>query len=364
MSKKLFTPGPGNVPQLIRVQLAKDLIHHRMSDYRSILFNVSDKLKKVFKTNSDVLILTSSGTGAMESSIVNLFSKNDEVLVINTGFFGERFIEICSTYELNVHTLNYNWGETYQLQDVKDMFIKFPHIKGVFITHHETSTGILNNIEILGEYLHTTNALLIVDSISGMINHLFDFDGWHIDCALASSQKGFLLPPGLAFVALSEKAKDMLPQSKLPKYYFDYQKYLDYYKKGQNPYTPAISLVLALDVALDTILDKQITTIVNEKKLLRQYVEKRMQEVGFELFIKDESLKGNVVVPVLTNDSYDVDKLVAFLDNRYNISVSKGQGKFLNSMLRIGILSEFTNEDIDDLINHIIEFKAISINDN
>src|SRR5690554_4549817 len=139
----------------------------------------------------------------MESAIVNLFSQGDEVLVINTGFFGERFIEICKTYELKVHTLDYEWGQTYKLEDVKEMFNKYPNIKGVFVTYHETSTGVLNDVQLLGEFIHTTNAILVADCISGMIHHHFAFDDWNIDCALASSQKGFMLPPGLAFVALS-----------------------------------------------------------------------------------------------------------------------------------------------------------------
>ncbi|HEY8364951.1 MAG TPA: alanine--glyoxylate aminotransferase family protein [Haloplasmataceae bacterium] len=362
MSKKLFTPGPGNIPQYIRIQLSKDIIHHRMNDYKNILFRVTEKLQKIFVTNEDVLILTSSGTGAMESSVINLFSQGDEVLVINTGFFGERFIALCKIYGLNVHSLDYEWGKTYNLQDVKDIFQKYPNIKGVFVTYHETSTGVLNDIEKLGEFVHTTSALLITDCISGMIHHPFYFDKWHVDCALASSQKGFLLPPGLAFVALSEKAKSRLSLSNIPKYYWDYQKYIEYYKKGQNPYTPSISLVLALDIALNSLLEKGIDNIIKEKSDLRKYIESKVQEIGFELFIKDENIKGNVLVPVLANSNYDIPDLVDFLDNRYDISVSKGQGKYTDKMLRIGILSEFTNEDIDDLIDKILEFKAIKYN--
>ena len=360
MSKKLFTPGPGNVPQMIRVQLSKDIVHHRMSDYRNILFNVTEKLRGVFKTNEDIIILTSSGTGAMESAVVNLFSKADEVLIINTGFFGERFVEICQMYELKVHTLKYNWGETYLLQDVKDMFQKYPKIKGVFVTYHETSTGVLNNMQLLGEFINTTNALLIADCISGMIHHPFEFDNWHVDCALASSQKGFLLPPGLSFVALSKKAKERLSISKLPKYYFNYQKYLEYFKKGQNPFTPSISLVLALDIALNIILEKGIDNIIFEKESIRKYTELKFQEMGFELFIKDEALKGNVLVPVLVKEDLEIDKLVDFLDNRYNLSVAKGQGKYSDKMLRIGILSDITIEDIDELVKYILEFKTIN----
>ncbi len=355
MSKKLFTPGPGNVPQLVRVQLSKDIIHHRMGDYQKILFKVTDKLKNVFMTHEEVMILTSSGTGAMESAVVNLFSSNDEVLIINTGFFGQRFIEICQAYNLKVYSLDYKWGQTFKLQDVIDMFANYPNIKGVFVTYHETSTGVLNNIKELGDFIHTKEALLIADCISGMIFHQFEFDNWHVDCALASSQKGFSLPPGIAFVALSEKAKEKLSFSNLPKYYWNYQKYLDFYKKGQNPFTPAISLILALDVSLDTILEKGISNIELEKYELRKYLEMKMQELGFELFIKDENLRGNVLVPVLTN-KYDIPKLVRFLDDKYNISVSKGQGPYANKMLRIGIISDFAFSDIDELVSRILEF--------
>ncbi|QVK17867.1 alanine--glyoxylate aminotransferase family protein [Mycoplasmatota bacterium] len=362
MSKKLFTPGPGNIPQFVRVQLSKDIIHHRMSDYQNLLYRVTEKLQQVFMTKNDVLILTSSGTGAMESSVVNLFSKGDEVLIINTGFFGVRFIEICQTYQLTVHSIDYNWGDTYNLQDVKDMFDKYPHIKGVFVTYHETSTGVLNDIKELGQYIHTKNALLIADCISGMIIHPFEFDLWNVDCALASSQKGFLLPPGLAFVALSKKAKEVMKHSNLPKFYWNYQKYLDYFKKGQNPYTPSTSLILALDIVLDAILEKGIECIAIEKMTLRKYVEEKMEEIGFKLFIEDEKIKGNALVPVLANNNYDIEKLVQFLDNRYDFSVAKGQGKLTNLMLRIGIISEFTFEDIDDLVNKILEFKAIEDN--
>ncbi len=359
MSKKLFTPGPGNVPQYIRVQLSKDIIHHRMKDFDKVLHNVTKKLQEVFKTYQDVIILTSSGTGAMESSVVNLFSKGDEVLVINTGFFGERFIELCKTYELNVHSLDYEWGKTYELADVIDMFTKYPNIKGVFVTYHETSTGVVNNIEDLGVFLHYSDALLITDCISGMIHHPFEFDNWYVDCALASSQKGFLLPPGLAFVGLSEKARKRMAQSNLPKYYWNYQKYLDYFKKGQNPYTPSISLILALDIALNTIIEKGIDNIVNEKASLRKYTERRLQEIGFKPFIEDENIKGNVLIPVLADSDININKLVDFLDSRYNLTVSKGQGKYADKMLRIGILSEITSEDIDDLVDKIKEFKTI-----
>lgn len=358
MSKKLFTPGPSNVPQNIRVQLAKDIIHHRMKDFHKILYGVTDKLKKVFHSSGKMLILTSSGTGAMESSIVNLFSKGDEVLVINTGFFGDRFIQISEAYDLTVHHLDYEWGKSFNLDEVKEMINKNPKIKGVFVTHHETSTGVVNPLKELGEFIATTKAILIADCISGMIAHPFYFDEWHIDCALASSQKGFALPPGLAFVSLSEKALKLMSQSNLPKYYFNYQKYFDYFKKGETPYTPAISLVIALDMALTEIICKSIESIVEEKIAIRHYLEQKLIDLGFKLFIEDESIRGNVLVPVLkgNHSQLNLTKLVEYLDERYNIQVSKGQGHLTNDMLRVGIISDFSIEDIDELICRLVEY--------
>lgn len=361
MTKKLFTPGPTNVPEFVRVQLSKDIIHHRMSDFQNILTEVTAKLQKVFVTTNDVIILTSSGTGAMESAIVNLFSVNDEVLIINTGYFGDRFIEMCKEFKLIVNHLDYEWGKTFNLDDVKNEFKKHPNIKGVFITYHETSTGVVNNLKELGNFISETNALLITDCISGMIVHPFEFDNWHIDCALASSQKGFLLPPGLAFVALSNKAKDKMKSSNMPKYYWNYQKYFDYYKKGQNPYTPSISLIMALDIALNYVLEKGIENIIKEKINLRKYLESKIKELGFALFIEDENNRGNALVPVVERDNLNISKLVDFLDNRYNLSVSKGQGKYAESMLRIGIISDFTFQDIDELISRINEFISMEV---
>lgn len=359
MTKKLFTPGPMNIPQTIRVQLSKEIIHHRMPDFHKLFRQVRDKLKYVFKTEQDVLILTSSGTGAMESSVINLFNAGDWVLVINTGFFGERFIELCQTYGLRVVRLDYSWGNTYNLADVKRALQKYPTIKGIFVTYHETSTGVLNDIQSLGELIKETNTLLIVDAISGLIVHPFHFDGWHVDCALSSSQKGFGLPPGLAFVTLSQKALARIEQgTNLPKYYFDYRKYMAYAKKGESPFTPSITLIVGLNIALEDIIERGIETIVQEKNRLRQYTEEKFKQLGFELFITDPSIRGNVIVPVLSKKEWQLDltDLTKYLDERYNLQVSKGQGKYSDQMLRVGLLSDFTEEDIDELVVRIEEY--------
>ncbi|MDE5977937.1 MAG: alanine--glyoxylate aminotransferase family protein [Turicibacter sp.] len=354
MSKVLFTPGPTNIPEEIRQVLSQDLIHHRMAEYHQLLKEINEDLKTVFDTKNDVLILTASGTGSMESSVVNLFSKNDSVLVINTGWFGQRFIEICQVYGLHVHELRYEWGETYNIAEVKAMLEKHPDIKGIFVTYHETSTGVANNLKLLGDLTKNTERLLIADCISGMIVQEFHLDQWGVDCAVASSQKGFLLPPGLSFVALSDKAKTALEHSNLPKYYWDYRKYLNsLHNKLEQPFTPSISIVVALQIALRQLLTKGLTQIIQEKMCLRTYAEEQFEKLGFILFIEDESIRGNVLVPVIVPKGVDGGKLTTLLDKQYDFTVAGGMGAYAKQMLRVGIIGEITKKEVDLLIEYI-----------
>ncbi len=359
MSKRLFTPGPTNVPNEIRDVLAQDVIHHRMSTYHEIVQSVTARLKKIFDTKEDVIILTASGTGAMESSVVNLFSAGDEVLVINTGSFGQRFIELCTTFNLVLHKLDYEWGTSYNLEEVKAILSKNPQIKGIFVTYHETSTGVCNNLEALGTLTKNTELLLIADCISGMVVQPFQMDKWGVDCALASSQKGFDLPPGLSFVALSQKAKKAIETSNLFKYYFDYQKYLSaLHSKSEQPFTPAISLVVALNQALDSILSKGLDTIISEKVALRKYTEQKLEAIGFTVLVKEELHRGNVLVPVLPPAHINAKDLCAKLDSMYDLTVAGGMGEYAGKMMRVGILGPITTEAIDDLVEKIQKLTA------
>ena len=352
LSKLLFTPGPTNVPVAIREVLGQDLIHHRMGDYYSILTRVNQSLKQIFETRNDLIIVTSSGTGAMESTVVNLFSSHDEVLVINTGAFGKRFVEIGHVYGLIVHELCFKWGETYKISDVEAYLKKHPKIKGVFVTYHETATGVVNDLKPLGRLTKERDCLLIADCISGMVVQEFQFDEWGIDCAVASSQKGFLLPPGISFIALSEKAKKAMQTSELPKYYWDYRRYLE---KIEPPFTPAINIVVALESALQVLLSQGLPYVIENKRKLREYAQEKFMEIGFMPFIEDQTIRGNVMVPVIAPKDVNIQKLVTILDERYEMTVSKGMGSYTSEMLRVGIIGEITKEDIDLLIKNIKE---------
>ncbi len=355
MNKILMTPGPTNVPEDIREVLGQDLIHHRSAEYSKLFAGLNDKLKQIFKTESDVLTLTCSGTGAMESAVVNLFSRGDKVLVINTGKFGERFVDICNVYGVNPINLEYKWGETYRVEDVEKILEREKDLKGVFMTHSETSTGVLNNVEEIGRLLEGKDILLVVDAISGLVANRFEFDEWNVDCAIAGSQKGFLLPPGISFVALSEAAKRSVYSSDLPKFYFSYEAALKVLPAGQNPYTPAIGLVVAADLACEKILKQGLEKIERERREVREYIEESLQRLGFGFFVEDQENRSNTLLAIYKN-GLDLLDMKKFLKENYGIVVSGGQGQYKEKILRIGCLGEIDKKTVDSLSEAIYDY--------
>jgi len=348
-----MTPGPTNVPKDIRNKMAEDVLHHRMADYKKLFSEVSENLKKIFKTKQDVITLTCSGTGVMEAAVVNLFSRKEKVLVINTGYFGQRFIELTTTYGLDVIELKYTWGSTYNLEDIKEVILANPDLKGIFLTHSETSTGVLNNLQNIGALTKDTEILLVVDSVSGMVVNPLEFDNWSIDCVIAGSQKGFLLPPGIAFVALSEKAKKAMDKSNLPKFYFDLKKYIKFLKeKQESPYTPAITLVVGLRFACELLLKEGLDTIQAKHTELINYLEKELLKLGFKYFVIDKKARGNTLVAVTHPEIQDMDKFRKAIDKN-GVTIAGGQGDFANKLLRIGCLGKITKTDIDKTIEII-----------
>ncbi|MDN5304511.1 MAG: hypothetical protein PWP46_1397 [Fusobacteriaceae bacterium] len=357
MSKLLMTPGPTNIPTEVQNILGQDMIHHRFDDFHKVMENLNEKLKKIFFTKNDVYTMTCSGTGVMETAVVNLFSKGEKVAIINVGNFGKRFVQICQVYGLEVIELEYNWGETYNLEDVKKIISENSDLKGIFVTHSETSTGVLNNIKALGELTKNSDILLVVDVISGMIVNEFKFDEWNVDCAVAGSQKGFLLPPGIAFVAISDKAKKAIYKSDLPKFYFDLKQAIKYYnEKKETPWTPAIPIIRAAEVACDILLKEGIENIQARHTKLRKYVEDEVQKLGFKLFVKNPEARGNTLVTVYREDSLDLSKLRNYIDNKYNITIAGGQGKYAGKILRFGCLGLLTIQDFKNLFEIIKKY--------
>lgn len=347
-SKLLLTPGPTNIPEEYLEILGSDIIHHRTPEFRRIMKENNENLKKVFKTTqNDVAVLTSSGTGSMETAIVNFFSKGDKVLAVNTGYFGDRFRKIAEIYDLNVINLQYEFGESYKLEDVKKVISENPDLKGILATHSETSVGILNDIKSLGDLTKNTEILLVVDTISGLVVNEFNFDEWHVDVAIAGSQKAFLIPPGLAFVAISDKAKKAMETSDLPKYYFDLKQYVKYFEeKGETPYTPAIALILALNQSLKDLVKNGIENTIKQKHDLRKYVEEKAEKLGFKLLVKNEENRTNTLISVY-REGIIIKSIIDALEEK-GYTVTGGKGKYAESLMRIGILGQISKEQIDD----------------
>ena len=355
MKKKvLLTPGPTNIPENLLGVLGTDIVHHRKVDFHNVMKELNENLKKIFKTRENVYVLTSSGTGAMEAAVVNYFSKGEKVLVINTGYFGDRFRKIAGIYGLEPVNLEYEFGESYKLEDVKKVLAENPDIKGIFMTHSETSTGVLNNVKAVGELTKDTDMLLIVDTISGLVANDFDFDGWNVDVAVAGSQKAFLIPPGLAFLAMSKKARQAAERSDIPKYYFDIkqaEKALE--SKNETPYTPAIGLIIAANVSCRIIAEKGVENIVKEKYDLRKYIEQKLSELDFRILVKDEENRSNTLISVV-KDGIKIKNVIRSLEER-GYTVTGGKGDYEDSLMRVGILGEFSREDIDKFLAVLIE---------
>ena len=355
MKKKvLLTPGPTNIPENLLGILGTDIVHHRKVDFHNVMKELNENLKKIFKTRENVYVLTSSGTGAMEAAVVNYFSKGEKVLVINTGYFGDRFRKIAGIYGLEPINLEYEFGESYKLEDVKKALAENPDIKGIFMTHSETSTGVLNNVAAVGELTKDTDILLVVDTISGLVANEFDFDGWNIDVAVAGSQKAFLIPPGLAFLAMSQKAGRAAEKSDIPKYYFDIkQAEKAFESKSETPYTPAIGLIIAANVSCRIIVEKGVENIVREKYELRKYIEQKLSELDFKILVKDEENRSNTLISVV-KDGIKIKNVIRSLEER-GYTVTGGKGDFEDSLMRVGILGEFSKEDIDEFLAVLIE---------
>lgn len=337
----LLTPGPTPVPERVLLAMAKPMIHHRTSEFQEVLKEVEENLKYVFCTKNDVLILTSSGTGAMEGSVANLLSPGDTAICVNGGKFGERWGEICKGYGVNAVVLKVEWGNAVTPKEIENALKSNSSAKVVFITQCETSTGVATDVEAIAKIVSKTNAVLVVDAISSLGAMELKMDEWGVDVVVSGSQKGLMLPPGLAFAAFSEKAWKLAAQSKCPKYYFDFTKARKSTQKTDTPWTPAVSLVIGLKEALKMIRGEGLENVIARHSLLAQATRGAMQAIGLELFSKYPS---NTVTPVKVPAGVDGEKLVKDIRSKYGISIAGGQDEMKGKIFRIaclGYVSEF-----------------------
>ncbi|HEY5540522.1 MAG TPA: alanine--glyoxylate aminotransferase family protein [Coriobacteriia bacterium] len=347
MQKKyLMTPGPTPVPAEIMLKMAQPIIHHRTPDFSAAFAESISGLKYVFQTEGDVLLFACSGTGVMESAIANCFSAGDTVIVCRNGKFGDRQKLIAETYGLTVVDLPYAWTQVVDPADVAAALAEHPEARGVIVTQSETSSGVLNDVEAIGKIVGPLeDVVLIVDSITGIGAVECKTDEWGLDVVMTGSQKGLMLPPGLAACTVSKKAWKAYERSTLPKFYFDWMKYQKNVAKDTTPFTPAVTLVLGLKEALEMIREEGIENTIARHSLLAEATRQGVQALGLKLFAPPEG-RGSAVTPVWVPEGIDGKAIVKILKDKHGVTIAGGQDDYTGKIFRIGHLGYFGPFDI------------------
>jgi aspartate aminotransferase-like enzyme len=339
---RLMSPGPTPVPEEVLLKMADTIIHHRTPQFKAVLKDVNVKLKKIFCTENPVLIFASSGSGAMEASVVNLLSKGDKALIIRGGKFGERFGEICKAYGVGTVDCDVTWGNVADPTDIEKLLKENPDVKVVYSTLCETSTGVVNDIQAIAKVVSGTDAVLVVDAVSGLSADEFRPDEWGVDVVVSGSQKGLMLPPGLGFMSVSPKAQKLIEASDLPKYYFDLKAALKSYAKDDTPWTPAVSLVMGLNAVLDLMLEEGVDGILKRHARLAQATREAMKTLGLELFSERPS---NAVTAVKVPENVDGLALVKKMRDEQGVTIAGGQASLKGKIFRIAHLGYMDEYD-------------------
>ncbi|MGB5925671.1 MAG: alanine--glyoxylate aminotransferase family protein [Dehalococcoidia bacterium] len=342
---QLRVPGPTPCPPQALEAMGRQMINHRGGEFGKILNSITGKLKQAFQTKGDVFVLTASGTGGLEAAIVNTLSPGDKVLSLANGAFGERFADIAAEYGAEVTHLDFEWGKPVSLDAIEEALKADGNIKAVLATHNETSTGMTNDLKKISTVVKKFDKLLLVDAISslGCIN--LPTDEWNCDIVVTASQKGWMVPPGLAMISVSEKAWQAHAKAKMPRYYWDFSKAKDFLQKGQTPWTPAISVFFALDVTLDLMLSEGLDNIFNRHARVAQTARNGVKSLGLSLF-PDEKYASNTVTAVNAVDKIDVPQLIQMLREEYEVIIAGGQQKLSGKIFRIGHLGLVYEDDI------------------
>jgi len=345
LKRYLLAPGPTPVPPEVLLAMAMPVIHHRAPDFLPILDSAKKGLQWLYQTKNDVLILCSTGTGGMVGSVNNFFNRGDRVLVINGGKFGERWVKICQAYGLEVDEVIVEWGYAVKPEIIEEKLKKDGSIKGVFVQASETSTGVYHDIKTLASVVKKyEDTLFIVDAISALVAHDLRTDEWGIDIMIGGSQKGVMLPPGLAFVSVSEKAWKKAEISKLPKFYFNFKKERENLAKNQTNFTSPVSLIIGLNESLKILQAEGLENVFKRHERLANATRKAVQALGLELYSKESP--SNAVTAIMTPPGIDGQAVYKNLREKYGITAAGGQDKARGKIFRIAHLGYSDRFDI------------------
>lgn len=329
----LLAPGPTPVPPRVQLAMAAPIIHHRTPQFSAIFGEAKDGLKQLFQTKEDVLILAASGTGAMESSITNLFSPGDEVLTINGGKFGERWTKIAARYGLKPIEYKVEWGQAADPQHIRKLLDENPGIRAVFTQASETSTTAVHPIEAIARITRDRDVLLVVDGITGVGVFDLPMDRWGIDVLITGSQKAVMLPPGLAFLALSERAWERNRSAKLPRFYFDLAKERENLGKNTTAWTPAISLIIGLREVLTMMNEEGLARVFERHQRMAQATRAAAAALELELVAPDCPSPG--ITGIHVPASVEGGKMVAYLRDKMGVTFAGGQDQLKGKIVRV-----------------------------
>jgi aspartate aminotransferase-like enzyme len=341
--KRLVAPGPTPVPPESLLAMARPAFHHRTAFFRGILKGVNDGLKYVFRTENPVVTFSSSGTGAMEGAVTNTLCAGDTAVVVRGGKFGSRWAEICESYGVGVVPIDVEWGDAVKPEVIAERLSQGSGIKAVFTTLCETSTAVLTDIEAVGRIVRDTDALLVVDAISGLCADDLRTDEWYVDVAVGGSQKGLMTPPGLAFVALSDRARDAMARSTLPKYYFSFEKALNSLEKSDTPFTSAVPLLVALSNSLKMLQEETLDRVLARHARLAGAARAGVEGMGLELFSKAPA---NTVTALRVPEEVDGLKLLKTIREDFGVTVAGGQASLKGKIIRIAHLGYCDDFDL------------------
>lgn len=334
IKKYLLAPGPTPIPPEVLARMAYPMIHHRAPDFDPIMKDVREGLKWLFQTRQEVLIMASSGTGAMEGSITNFLSPGDKAITVNAGKFGERWGKICKAYGVQPIEIVLEWGSSVDPQEIERMLKKDPSIKAVYVQASETSTGVSHDIEAIARVVSAfQDTLLVVDAITALGVIDLKPDAWGIDVLITGSQKALMLPPGLALAGVSDKAWRLAANAKCPRFYFDFKKERDNLLKNTSAYTPAISLIIGLREVLQMLKAEGLENIFSRHSRLAEATREGMKAFGLRLLPKTSP--SNATTAVLSPEGIDGQGIYKNLRERYGITAAGGQDHLKGKIFRI-----------------------------
>jgi serine---pyruvate transaminase len=340
----LVSPGPTPVPPEVLAALAEPMVHHRARDYRDIYARCLARLREVYRTRNDVLMFTTSGTGAFESAVANLTTPGERQVVVSAGNFGERWAGMATAFGADLVHVRLDWGETPDPEDLRGA-LGGGNVRVVYLTHSETSTGVVCDVQALAAVAKEAGALVVVDAVSSLGAVPLETDAWDLDVVVSGSQKALMSPPGVAFVSVSPAALEAAARATTPRYVLDWERTRKAQGDLDAPFTPAVSIVRALDVALGLLLDEGLEAAFDRHARLGRACREGVKAMGLELFSPDDE-RSAVVTAFRVPDGIDATEIFTALRDRFGITIANGQAELKGKILRIGHIGWFDIFDI------------------